>query len=360
LTLASSFGFGLRPVVGLESTFVCLPFRSRLIAAYIVSSLETFVIESSHPESQRLIQWLSPHRRLLVAFSGGVDSSVVLAAASQANLELLVAVTADSPSVPRWQLELSQQIAEHLGVEHLVIPTAETRREDYRQNDSRRCFFCKQTLYETISRLARERFGAGSDSVAGAPVEIASGTNRADLGDYRPGIEAGRDHGVLTPLAELGWGKQAVREVARDFGLPNHDLPASPCLASRIAYGTEVTVDRLRRIEQAESLLREKGFREVRVRLHADELARIEAPKDDLGRLLALDCHGELTRHFRALGFRFVTVDLQGLESGSLNRALVSIQPPQDSVRTAVQSEANGDSNADRCSGTSGQVEVVS
>ncbi len=296
------------------------------------------MIESSQRDAQRLVTWLATHRRLLVAFSGGVDSSVVVAAASRANLDLLVAVTAESPSVPRWQIELAQEIAAKLGVEHLLISTAETQRPDYQRNDTRRCFFCKQTLYDSISELARQRFGDRLDPLETSQVEIVSGTNLDDLGDYRPGIEAGRHKGVLTPLAELGFGKPAVRQLASYFGLPNHDLPASPCLASRIAYGTEVTVDRLRRIEQAESLLREQGFREVRVRLHADELARIEVGKDELDRLLALDRQGQLTRQFRDLGFRFVTVDLEGFATGSLNRGLVSIDLPNPSCRKEVLS----------------------
>ena len=292
---------------------------------------EELVVESLQRDAQRLIDWLAPHRQLVVAFSGGVDSSVVVAAALRAGLDRLVAVTADSPSVPRWQLDLARQVAQRLSVEHLVIPTTEVGRADYQRNDERRCFFCKQTLYETIQRVIVGHFS--EDAAA-----IASGTNAEDLGDYRPGIEAGRHRGVLTPLAELGFGKQRVRQLAEHFELPNHDLPASPCLASRIAYGIEVTPERLSRIERAENLLRRHGFREVRVRLHADELARIEVGQEERSRYCELDQNGDLSRQFREFGFRFVTLDMEGFQSGSLNRAIVSIQLPHRERRNEVMS----------------------
>ena len=182
-----------------------------------------FLIESSQPVENRLIQSLAPHRRLLVAFSGGVDSSVVLAAACRAQLDLLVAVTADSPSVPRWQIKLAQQIAGSLGVEHVLIPTGETQRADYQRNDSRRCYFCKETLYEAIFELARQRFGnrSGPRQINPnqinpnqiAPIAIASGTNADDLGDYRPGIRGGNQAtGADTARTARAW--QAVRSSA--------------------------------------------------------------------------------------------------------------------------------------------------
>lgn len=285
--------------------------------------LPSTVNETLPSLAQRLVESLASHRRLLVAFSGGVDSSVVAAAACRAGLERVIAVTADSPSVPRWQLNVARQVAEQLGIEHLVIPTHETSLPEYKKNDLRRCFFCKQSLYVAIRAAAGQQFAGQL-----ASFEIVSGTNADDLGDYRPGIEAGRMQGVLTPLAELSIGKQLVRELARYFGVPNHDLPASPCLASRVAYGIEVTADRLQRIEQAENVLRDHGFDEVRVRLHADELARIEVPRSQLGQLFALHAEMDLSSQFRLLGFRFVTVDMQGLQSGSMNRTLVSIGVP--------------------------------
>lgn len=287
------------------------------------------VMDSLQRHAQGLVDWLAPHRRLLVAFSGGVDSSVVAAAAARAGLDALLAVTADSPSVPRRQLVLAQQIADRLGIEHRILPTVETTLPEYRRNDRRRCFHCKQTLYETIGQWARDTLALADD----APFSIASGTNADDLGDYRPGIEAGRIQGVLTPLADLGINKATVRQLASYFGLPNHDLPAAPCLASRIAYGTEVTPQRLRRIEEAEELLRELGFQQVRVRLHADELARIEVAGDELMRMCQLDREGAVSGALRSLGFRYVTLDLEGFQTGSMNRALVSIELPKDEPR---------------------------
>lgn len=272
-------------------------------------------MSSTHQHATRLSAWLGGLDRVVIAFSGGVDSSVVAAAAVRSDLSSVVAVTADSPSVARWQIDLARQIAVEIGIEHHVVGTDEVDRADYRRNDGSRCFHCKETLYTALAEISQRHPDA----------TIVSGTNADDLGDYRPGIEAGRIAGVRTPLAELGMGKSTVREVARHFGLSNHDLPASPCLASRIAYGTEVTPDRLARVERAEGWLRERGFVQLRVRLHAGELARIEVPRGQLPQLLELDDGGEMTRAMQRLGFQYVTVDLQGFESGSMNRVVVPL-----------------------------------
>lgn len=273
---------------------------------------------SSSQDAKQLIAELGQLDRVVVAFSGGVDSSVVAAAAQAAELDVAVAVTAQSPSVPRWQLDLAVAIAAEIGIDHHLLPTHEGDRTDYRSNDGRRCYYCKETLYQTLAEFCQRFEGAS----------IVSGTNADDLGDYRPGIEAGNLAGVATPLARLGIGKTRVRALAKHFGLSNHDLPASPCLASRVAYGTTVTPERLARIERAEDWLRTKGLRELRVRLHEGELARVEVPKDQIGVLLALDAEGEMSREFKRLGFHFVTVDLDGFRSGNMNRVLVSIGQP--------------------------------
>jgi uncharacterized protein len=157
---------------------------------------------------------------------------------------------------------------------------------------------------------------------------IVSGTNADDLGDYRPGIDAGANVGVVTPLADLGFGKSIVRQLAAHYDLSNRSLPASPCLASRIAYGTEVTPERLNQVEQAEDYLRKLGFVDCRVRLHPDDLGRIEVPQDRIGELIELDRGGNLTSYFVGLGFKFVSVDLAGFRSGSMNRVLVNIDQP--------------------------------
>ena len=275
-------------------------------------------MSSTDQDAKRLSAWLSGLDRVVVAFSGGVDSSVVAAAAVRSDLSSLVAVTADSPSVARWQLDLARRVALEIGIKHCIVRTDEVDRPAYRRNDHARCFHCKETLYAALADIS----GRYRDAT------IVSGTNADDLGDYRPGIEAGRIAGVRMPLAELGLSKSAIRAVASHFGLSNHDLPASPCLASRIAYGTEVTADRLARVERAEAWLRDRGFAQLRVRLHAGELARVEVPRPQLPQLIELDRTGEMTRAMKGLGFQYVTVDLQGFQSGSMNRVLVSLAAP--------------------------------
>ncbi|MGI9473940.1 MAG: ATP-dependent sacrificial sulfur transferase LarE [Rubripirellula sp.] len=283
--------------------------------------------------AERLIDALRPHRRVAVAFSGGIDSSVVAAAAQHASLDWVCAVTADSPSVPRWQVEIAKRVASEIGIPHRLIGTEETSREDYRRNDSQRCFFCKETLYAALERFCADEEAAGAEQAPTGsgrssrfPVVMVSGTNADDLGDHRPGIEAGRRMLVRTPLADLQLTKKDVRDLGAHFGLTNHQLPASPCLASRIAYGVEVTLARLQRVEQAEDWLRSVGFSDCRVRLHPDEMARIEVPRAELARLFELS--SELTPRFRDLGFQFVTMDLEGFQSGKMNRVVVPLQMP--------------------------------
>ncbi len=288
-------------------------------------------------DAQRLVKTLSKYPRLIVAFSGGVDSSVVAAAAHRANIQSAVAVTAQSPSVPQWQLQIAQRVAAEIGIEHRIVKTQEGVREEYRRNDRQRCYYCKDTLYQTLNQLA------DSDSSA----TIISGTNADDLGDYRPGISAGNRHRVFTPLADLGFSKTRVRKIAEFFELSNWDLPASPCLASRVAYGVEVTAERLQRIEFAESLLRDLGFIQLRVRLLAEEQARIEVEKDSIDALLALDSDGSITKQLLAFGFESVMIDRQGFRSGRLNEALspatlIAIEPmPKSAGRVTDPKEVS-------------------
>lgn len=262
------------------------------------------------PLADRLIAHLKEMGGLVVAFSGGVDSSVVAAAAHRTGGDV-VAVTAQSPAVARWQLDWARRVAEQVGIAHQFVSTDESDRSSYRRNHSDRCFYCKQTLYEFLAPIAEQR-GA----------TIVSGTNADDLGDHRPGITAGTQARVQTPLADLGIGKSAVRQLAVHFGLENADLPASPCLASRIAYHVEVTPERLQRIETAEAWLRERGVSDCRVRLHADELARIEVPQQEFAKVLDWTQNQDLVGSFITMGFRYVTLELGGLSSGSQNRGL--------------------------------------
>jgi uncharacterized protein len=246
--------------------------------------------------------------RVIVAYSGGVDSAFLAAAAHRTLGSDAIAATAVSPSVAERELVHAQELAQRFGWNHLLIETNELAREEYARNDSRRCYWCKTELFEMLGPLARDR-----------EAEIAVGTNMDDLSDYRPGLAAARERSVRTPLADAGLTKEDIRQLSRKLGLPTADKPASPCLASRFAYGVSVTRDGLRRIDKAEELLRDLGFVEFRVRDHGD-LARVEVPKTDLERAAAL--HEHIAEGLRALGFRYVTLDLAGFRSGSLNEVL--------------------------------------
>jgi pyridinium-3,5-biscarboxylic acid mononucleotide sulfurtransferase len=247
-----------------------------------------------------------------VAFSGGVDSALVAKAAFLALGERAVAVTADSPSVPRSELADARRLADLIGIRHVVVRTEEFDNPDYLKNDGTRCYHCKSELYSTIDRLLPE---------LGVPV-VCSGANLDDAGDYRPGLAAAAEHRVRHPLQEAGFTKADVRAVARSWGLPAWDKPASPCLSSRLAPGLAVTPERTRRVEEAEAFLRSLGLRDCRVRYHDGDLARIEVPADEVARLAAEPVRGELARRLKQLGFKFVALDLEGFRSGSLNELI--------------------------------------
>jgi len=250
-----------------------------------------------------------------VAFSGGIDSTVVARAAFQALAERAVAVTADSASVPRHELEEASRLAELIGIRHVIVRTEEFDDPDYVRNDGARCYFCKSELYAKIETLLPQ-LGVAF---------ICSGANLDDQGDYRPGLKAAAEHQVRHPLQEAGFTKADVRALALAWNLPTWDKPASPCLSSRLAPGVTVSTERTARVEEAERYLHQLGYRECRVRLHEGELARIEVPANDLARLADPAIREPLVRHLRQLGFRFVTLDLEGFRSGSLN-ALVSVE----------------------------------
>jgi uncharacterized protein len=244
-----------------------------------------------------------------VALSGGIDSTVVAKAAHLALGDRAVAVTADSPSVARAELADARRLADLIGIRHVVIRTDEFDDPDYLKNDGSRCYHCKSELYDQlVARLG----DLGVETVV-------SGANLDDLGDYRPGLTAAAERGVRHPLQDACFTKADVRELARHWGLPTWDKPASPCLSSRLAPGLAVTPERTGRVEQAEAFLKGLGLRDCRVRLHEGELARIEVPVVDVARLAAPDVRARLAARFRELGFRFVTLDLEGFRSGSLN-----------------------------------------
>jgi uncharacterized protein len=260
--------------------------------------------------ADRLIALLSGWERVAVAFSGGVDSAVVAKAAQLALGERAVAVTAVSPSLASGELENAREVAALIGIRHEILRTDEFQRPGYVANASNRCYFCKTELYERIERY-RDRLGFAV---------IANGANLDDRGDHRPGMTAAAEHAVRSPLIEAGLTKADVRELAKSWGLPVWDKPASPCLSSRVAYGVEVTPERVARIDAAERFLRDEfGLRELRVRLEANDLARIEVPAPALPRLTEPETRERVVGRFRELGFRYVTLDLEGFRSGSLN-----------------------------------------
>jgi len=270
--------------------------------------------EDLRAKQLRLFDLLRSLRRAAVAFSGGIDSTVVACAAHQVLGENAVAVTADSPSVPRAEIADARALAEHIGIRHIIVPTDEFADPDYVKNDGARCYFCKSELYTRIEKLLPE---------LGMSV-ICSGANLDDQGDYRPGLKAAAEHGIRHPLLEAGLTKADVRALAQAWGLPTWDKPASPCLSSRLAPGVEVTHERTGRVEAAEVYLRKLGLRELRVRMHEGELARIEVPASELARLAEPGVRDQLVRYLKKLGFLFVTLDLEGFRSGSLN-SLVSL-----------------------------------
>jgi len=252
----------------------------------------------------------------LVAYSGGVDSALLLALAREALGDRAVAFTAVSPAVPPDELEAARTLARELRAEHVERASAELDDPRYARNPVDRCYFCKTELYDLARAEARSRGLAA----------IVSGTNADELNDYRPGLAAADEHGVVQPLAEAGLTKAEIRALSRELGLPTWDKPQQPCLSSRIPYGTEVTRERLDQLARAEMALRRLGLREFRVRWHGD-VARIEIVDGELPRLLA--ARADVARALHEAGFKFVSVDLEPFRSGRLNEAagLVMLQP---------------------------------
>lgn len=245
----------------------------------------------------------------IVAFSGGVDSTLVAKICHDELGGNALAVTAISPSYPRYELEQAEKTAKAIGIRHVTVTTKEMEKKEYRDNTPARCYFCKTTLYQELNEVAR-RTGYKN---------ILNGINADDAHDYRPGMKASTEFNVLSPLKDAGITKSEIVEIAKSLGLPNWNKPASPCLSSRVPYGTAITDKILGKIEKAEEALRELGIRQFRVRYHK-EIARIEVNKEDF--LIVLENAERISRTFREIGFAYACLDIRGFKSGNLNEMI--------------------------------------
>ncbi|HSB10987.1 MAG TPA: ATP-dependent sacrificial sulfur transferase LarE [Blastocatellia bacterium] len=276
-----------------------------------ITNIRQSSAESLKSKERQFRDTLRGFGSVLVAFSGGVDSAYLAYVASEELGERALAVTGDSASYPMFQRELADQLTTQFGIHHRVLLTEEFEDPRYTSNPANRCYYCKSELYTKLVQLARDD---------GFNV-ICDGTNADDAGDYRPGRQAAREMGVRSPLLECGLTKADIRELSRRAGLPTWDQPASACLSSRVPYGQIVTIEKLSMIDKAETVLKELGFRQVRVRHHG-EVARIEVAEDEMPLALDPTMIRRISASLKALGFKYVSLDLDGYRTGSLNESL--------------------------------------
>jgi uncharacterized protein len=262
-------------------------------------------------KQEKLLNLLRGMDRVIVAYSGGTDSAYLAWAAKQALGNEAVAITADSASIPESHKRDAETFAREFGIRHEYVETREFENPDYVKNDANRCFHCKDELFTALEKIGVERGIAN----------IVYGVNKDDLGDYRPGQRAARLHGVNAPLVDADLTKAEIRELSRRAGLSTWDRPAAACLSSRIPYGTPVTIENIRTVEAGEEEIKALGFRQFRTRFHG-ELVRIEIAPEELPRALNTEMAGKLTAIFRRLGYKYVTLDLEGYRQGSLNEVL--------------------------------------
>jgi len=279
------------------------------------------MIEQLQQKLDRLRAIFVPMRSVMVAFSGGVDSTFVLKVAHDAIGERVIALTTTSPTMPDEDRETAIRMAVEIGARHLVVDSNELEIPGYAANPINRCYLCKTNLFEVCEARATA-LGIG---------EIVDGLNLDDLHDYRPGMQAAAERQVRHPLVEAELSKAEIRELSRSLGLRTWDRPASPCLSSRFPYGTEITPEGLRKVAEGEKLLHTLGFRVARVRYHGD-VARIELEREQVARVFEPEIRDVVERELKRIGFRFVTIDLKGFRSGSLNEGIVTPapSPPRD------------------------------